>query len=609
MFKSKSKGFTLLELVLVLGVGASITFMKFQDMVNDQEYTQARLAGEQIKQLGEAVNKYISIRYDKISTLTNAAGTGIDPGPRTCSSTTNVCAITYQTLVNEGLLPTTYSGMNNFRSGYNITLKRAGASPNYVVNGLVSTSGAWINNGKIRYDLLGRAIQSAGIDSGMSKSTTQADGYNGMWTASFADYGVSAPAGILTYRVGYDSALYSIYLRRDGTLPMTGDLDMGNHDIDNAKNITASGGGQFGGNVTTNGIDPSDLPPGWAGGIRTNDIVATATIAVVPLGKTAASVASASDMAVYMDRFGNIGASNSISSAKTITAGTTITAGGDVIAHNGYGDAISFGGDSAGNDFDVKLSGKNYLGFLSVERTPITIGVNGKLFVRPSSADSTNGNSVTLDSSNGSIVSTGRIGSMGTNPNNLPFGWAGGFRTWDILAGGTIGVLPANVVDASKITNTNQLAATIDQGGNIYASSNIISGNAITANGRITTNEFLQINGQANPNTACSPNGLQGRTPAGALVSCVNGLWAQGGYTVSVYRVGYTNASSGSSSNNYQTNNMGNHLFCALAGNQEADGMTKHVMVSKTASGWVLEQRITLWPSGIDTWAYANCYD
>lgn len=596
MFKSKSKGFTLLELVLVLGVGASITFMKFQDMVNDQEYTQARLAGEQIKQLGEAVNKYISIRYDKISTLANAAGTGSDPGPRTCSSTTNVCAITYQTLVNEGLLPTTYSGMNNFRSGYNITLKRTGASPNYVVNGLVSTSGAWINNGKIRYDLLGRAIQSAGIDSGMSKSTTQADGYNGMWTASFADYGVSAPAGILTYRVGYDSALYSVYLRRDGTLPMTGDLDMGNHDIDNAKNITASGGGQFGGNVTTNGIDPSDLPQGWAGGIRTNDVVATATIGVVPYGKTAASVASVPDMAVYMDRFGNIGASNSITSNKTISAGTsinagtTINAGGEITAHNGYGDAISLGGDASGGsaaDYEIRLGSNKQLTIFSPNSTQYSTVMNV----------------------NRNLTVNERIGSMGANPNNLPSGWAGGLRTWDVLAGGTIAVLPAGVTDASKITNTSNLAATMDQNGNIYASSNIISGNTITANGRIAANEYIQMNGIAVVNAACSPNGLQGRTSTGALVSCVNGLWAQGGYTVSVYRVGYTNAAAGSSSNNYQTNNMGNHLFCALTGNQEADGLTKHVIVSKTANGWVLEQRITLWPSGIDTWAYANCYD
>jgi hypothetical protein len=61
----------------------------------------ASAVGQQMKQIGEAVNGYINIRYDKLSTLSNAAGTGTDPGPRTCSG--SVCEITYQTLINEGL--------------------------------------------------------------------------------------------------------------------------------------------------------------------------------------------------------------------------------------------------------------------------------------------------------------------------------------------------------------------------------------------------------------------------------------------------------------------------------------------------------------------------
>nr|WP_244665163.1 hypothetical protein [Candidatus Symbiopectobacterium sp. 'North America'] len=35
--------------------------------------------------------------------------------------------------------------------------------------------------------------------------------------------------------------MYSVYLRRDGILPMTGDLNMGGQSINNAKNINASG--------------------------------------------------------------------------------------------------------------------------------------------------------------------------------------------------------------------------------------------------------------------------------------------------------------------------------------------------------------------------------
>ena len=132
------KGFSLLELILVLGVGLMIAFMKFQDMKNEQEAIVANAVGQQIKQVGEAVNSYISIRYNKLYTLSSAAGNGTDPGPRTCSA--SMCEITYQTLVNEGLFPPSFNGMNAFRSFYKIQLKRTGIAPNYIINGIITTT-------------------------------------------------------------------------------------------------------------------------------------------------------------------------------------------------------------------------------------------------------------------------------------------------------------------------------------------------------------------------------------------------------------------------------------------------------------------------------------
>ena len=245
MKKITNKGFSLLELILVLGVGTMVAFMKFQDMKNEQEDLKAKIAGQQIKQIGEAVNGYINIRYDKLSTLVNSSGNGIDPGPRSCSG--SVCEITYQTLVNEGLLPSSYTGINAFRSPYKIILRRDGVSPNYVINGLISTSSSWTENSAVRYDLLGKSMQEAGIDSGVTKTTTSASGYNAQWTETASNFTNITSAGQLAFRTGYNSALYSIYLRRDGTLPMTGDLNMGGNNISSVKDITSTG------NITTNG--------------------------------------------------------------------------------------------------------------------------------------------------------------------------------------------------------------------------------------------------------------------------------------------------------------------------------------------------------------------
>ena len=239
MKKQNKKGFSLLELILVLSVGSMMAFIKFQDMKTNQENMIADTVGHQIKQIGEAVNRYISIHYDKLSTLSSSSSQSNDPGPRTCTS--NGCEITYQTLANEGLLPVAYTGINMQKSSYKIVLKRSGATPNYVVNGLITTTLPWSESGKLRYDLLGKAMQEAGIDSGMTQSAALVSGLQGAWTATSSAFNNITAAGLLAYRVGYDSSMYSVYLRRDGTLPMTGNLNMGNQDINNARNITAAG--------------------------------------------------------------------------------------------------------------------------------------------------------------------------------------------------------------------------------------------------------------------------------------------------------------------------------------------------------------------------------
>ncbi|WP_254969473.1 shufflon system plasmid conjugative transfer pilus tip adhesin PilV [Salmonella enterica] len=299
MKKQNKKGFSLLELILVLGVGSMMAFMRFQDMKTEQENVMAKAVGQQMKQIGEAVNGYINIRYDKLSTLTSSSSQSSDPGPRTCNG--SGCEITYQTLINEGLLPTAYTGINVKKSPYKILLKRDGTAPNYVINGLITTSTAWIEGGKTRYDLLGNAMQTAGIDSGMTKTTSIASGYSGQWTETSANFNNITSTGQLAFRVGFNSALYSVYLRRDGTLPMTGDLNLDGHNINNVAALNATG------NITT------------TGDVQARNIKATGKI----------------------DADGNI------------------SAGNWMWAKNGYGDAIGFGGDGysggLGRDYEIKM--------------------------------------------------------------------------------------------------------------------------------------------------------------------------------------------------------------------------------------------------------------
>ncbi|EGJ8043558.1 shufflon system plasmid conjugative transfer pilus tip adhesin PilV, partial [Escherichia coli] len=411
---------------------------KFQDMKNEQESILASAVGQQMKQIGEAVNGYINIRYDKLSTLSNAAGTGTDPGPRTCSG--SVCEITYQTLINEGLLPSTYTGTNANKSSYKIILKRDGTTPNYVINGLITTSTAWIEGGKTRYDLLGNAMQTAGIDSGMTKTTSIASGHSGQWTETSANFNNITSTGQLAFRVGFNSALYSVYLRRDGTLPMTGDLNLDGHNINNVAALNATG------NITT------------TGDLQARNIKATGKI----------------------DADGNI------------------SAGNWVWAKNGYGDAIGFGGDAGGGDYEIRLdNGTRYLSIYS-----------------PNAADYT---TVLKVDRNAKIDQ--RLGLMGYDPNELPSGWGGGLRTLDVYAAGTVGTGSGGTVNAY-----------MNSSGNIYASGNIeaaknVKGATLESTGRATVGEFVQVNGTVSEGDSCSTNGLMGRTGNGTPMYCIDGYW------------------------------------------------------------------------------------
>ncbi|BBT70506.1 hypothetical protein WP8S18E06_18050 [Klebsiella sp. WP8-S18-ESBL-06] len=497
----------------------------------------ASTVGQQMKQIGEAVNGYINIRYDKLSTLSNAAGTGTDPGPRTCSG--SVCEITYQTLINEGLLPSTYTGTNANKSSYKIILKRDGTSPNFVINGLITTSTAWIEGGKTRYDLLGNAMQTAGIDSGMTKTTSIASGHSGQWSETSANFNNITSAGQLAFRVGFNSALYSVYLRRDGTLPMTGDLNLDGHNINNVAALNATG------NITT------------TGDLQARNIKATGKI----------------------DADGNI------------------SAGNWVWAKNGYGDAIGFGGDAYGGDYEIRLG----------TAKPLTL-------YSPSA-----GNYTTVLQVNRNAKIDQRLGLMGYDPNELPSGWGGGLRTLDVYAAGTVGTGSGGAVNAYMNSSGNIYASNDINAGHqvnaqyVWASGNlnsnyIHSNGNINSDGRINAGEFVYINGKVSTGGGCSPNGLQGRDDEGSALSCVNGLWAKFKFNENIYSVVFESSTTGGG-DVYKTLNLGKHLLCVFSGGQSTDMVTKHSIVYRSGDIWMLEMRVTNWKAGVLTWDRASCFD
>jgi len=491
---AKQKGFTLVELILTLSVIASISFMAFQSLNKQYEDNMASASGQQIKDVGMAVNNYIVNHYDVLSKLQNATGAASDQGPRNCSSGTGICVITTETLAKEGLLPSSFNGKNVYGSGYQISLKRTGTSPYWNVTGLITTDTPLMlgsKNGVPRYDLLGVAMQKAGTDSGMSRNSAyQIDGYKGTWNAKANDYPNINKLGVLGFQAGYGSNSYSAFLRRDGTLPMTGDLNMGTKNIYGAANITASGKGTFGGEVE---------------------------------------------------------------------------AGSWVHSRNGYGDTMSIGGDAAGNDYEIRISNPN---------RPITVySASGTTKMTVTGTLTAGENLVSNDQlnvkNNGSFG--GKIGTNGLNPNDLPSGWGGGIRTWDVFANGTLAIKQAGA------TNNNQLAFSANNAGEVRASGNITAGKELIAHngygdsialggdnynndyelrlsdankkltiwspngrakvsttGRMTTGEYVEIESISVAGQWCEKNGLISMDNTGGVLSCKANKWAsidQGPYS------------------------------------------------------------------------------
>jgi len=533
------KGFTLVELILTLAVVSVISFTVFQSMNKDFEDKQADAAGEQIKNVGMAVNNYIVNHYDVLSKLSNSNGLPEDLGPRVCDSNTKVCEITVETLANEGMLPPSYLNKNVYGAGYKISITRKGSSPYWNISSLITTDKPLFKNGVIRYDLLGKAMQKAGSDSGMTKTLlNRMDGFKGTWNATQTDYPNINNLGLLGYIAGYGSNSYSAFLRRDGTLPMTGDLNLGTKNIYNINNVTASGKGTFGGEVE---------------------------------------------------------------------------AGAWVHAKNGYGDVISLGGDSSTNDYEIRLGTDKPLSIHGP--APVQVNVSGSLRAGVDlSADRNISAGNWLSAKNG-LGNKVMIGGDSTGDYDIVFEPSSNNNN-------VVGFFSTNSsipFDFSFRGNVNALNAL---GNKMGASMNGATGD-ISASGNITSNknvagQYFMPNAIATVGETCYNNGLISRDAEGAALSCINGVFAKQKFKFTTYDVLFPARTSSGRGDEWQTKNLGVHLFCFLSGIQTASDPSspdaKHVVVlpgAASGSGytWTLAQRVTIWPAGWDTWAYATCAD
>lgn len=516
----KANGFTLIELILVISVGLTMSFLSFSKMISDQETNQSRAVGEQLKKIGEASNLYITNHYQDLSTLKNATGNVTDVGPRTCVLATQSCSITLQTLINDGLLPPSYKLNNIFNANYKISIKRSGTSPYYNISGLVITDKPLITGSgdNIRYDMLGKAIQAAGVDSGMTRNTTTImEGFKGLWQVSRTDYTDINQQGLLGYQIGFNTAYYAVFLRRDGTLPMTGQLNMDSNDINNARNITASAnikadGTITGGVVTSesnvyakNGYGDTIYIGGDNSGSDYELYMSTAGKPLSIYNSATGGNPSTTNKSTPLLKVSGAIASGDINSVGDVNTAGNVNSGNWLKGKNGNGNQFQLGGDSNGDYdfvFDPSSTGNNVVGFFSLGiATPFDFNFRGNISALTASGSARN---VYLDGDNGNIVASGNI----TSSKNIYGQYL--TATSNVLINSSCAGLSAGTI--SKNANGELFSCQ----SNLWKPVNNIMPGTITMWGTNTVpNGWFELNGQAF-NTSQNP-GLTALFPSGTV--------------------------------------------------------------------------------------------
>jgi type II secretory pathway pseudopilin PulG len=301
----KFTGFSLIEILLVVGLSMVLLTLGIQKLVSDQRREVAESVGGLLKQLGEATNSFIVANYREIVGITSASTPGLNCGDTpgntpTGSDPSRTCTLTVQALIDSGFLPASFSTTTPFdpSNPWQIRLRMANLVPPFNVDGLIISRDPWTKDGvqtgneaqnNVSFEQIGVAIQKAGSEAGAVNMTVGPNiggkvfeafgGTFSMTTAStipgIANIPEITTQGQIGIRVGASTSSMHAYARRDGSAPFTGNLDLGGNDVVNANNVVATGGISAGGNINTS----SDVNA--AGDMTASNIYAADSVYVI----------------------------------------------------------------------------------------------------------------------------------------------------------------------------------------------------------------------------------------------------------------------------------------------------------------------------------------
>lgn len=233
---TKNRGFTLLEVLFALVISIMGISFALWSKVNEVRTENAKAQGDALVTLSNSVATYMTNNFQSL--VNSTAITGV----------ASIYAPTIPELITAGLLSNNFSVNNFYGTGYAVAISKVPAAcvvPACDLSSLVNLTGGIIDyrTGLVDGPTLGQAIARMGGNGGFSDRATPATikGSSGSWSIAnpVIVAGVAVP-GVIAIRGGYGSAGFAQFLRRDGTLPMTGQLNMGSQNISNANAINSN---------------------------------------------------------------------------------------------------------------------------------------------------------------------------------------------------------------------------------------------------------------------------------------------------------------------------------------------------------------------------------
>ncbi len=242
------RGFLLESLGLVLLILSMIALNQMNRQFEDDLDADAVQRGKALATVSSAAHNYLVTYASQLVGLTDLdAGLDLLTG---AGVTVHVARGGYPSIAELNDLRLTPPNLRANAPGggnYVIQIKKTPddcVAPNCNLEGLVTVNQPYLVGGKVDYARLGIAVGAAGPDGAMSakRSPDVLTGFGGLWQIENpAIPALGRPPGILASRFGYASTELAVFYKRDGSTPLTGDMDAASHAIKGVTTLTADG--------------------------------------------------------------------------------------------------------------------------------------------------------------------------------------------------------------------------------------------------------------------------------------------------------------------------------------------------------------------------------